>query len=403
MSRYSHRGYEQRTSGYGRRRHKSSGFKRKNDGEAAKGIVITIIVIAAAAAIFVFAKYFKPFIAYFEKINPNDEVETFDTATSDSPDVPKGEFDTVDSKIFVSEGSGYLMFKGIDDTAESYAATLNRISSSVGDDIKLYNMVIPTNTEFGLHGDLSSYSNSQKDNLNKIKSSLMDTVINVELYKTLDFHSGEYIYYRTDESLTSLGAYYAYREFAQKASFDPEYIYSLDKLSEKKGSISRFEGSFIKRTTDYKIQPHGNQELFDNADSIVYYKLPVNYSCDSVNGRTGERKETDLFTTDNVQKEPLSVFPAMNTELLEIINEENYSEERLLIVKDHIAEPLIGYLVPAYRGVYVADVNLYKENLNEYIRSRDITQVLVVNGIDDANNSLYCQRLRDLFDSSVSG
>ncbi len=403
MSRYSHRGYEHRTNGYGRRRHKSSGFKRKHDGEAAKGIVIAVIIMAAAAAVFAFIKYLKPFLATFNKPDTANIVETLDSATEDSPDVPYGEFDIVDSKIFVSEGSGYLMFKGIDDTAVSYAATINSIASSVGDEIKLYNMVIPTHTEFGIHVDLKNYSNSQKDNLDRMKSCLVDKVINVNVYKTLDLHSGEYIYYRTDESLTSLGAYYAYREFAQAAEFDPDYIYSLDKLSEKKGSISRFEGSFVARTTDNLIQPHGNQELFNNADSIVYYKLPVHYSCDSVNPKTEQRTETDLFTTDNAADDPLSVFPAKDTELLEIVNEENFNEERLLIVKDHIAEPIIGYLVPAYNEVFVVDVNLYKKNLNEYIRSKNITQVLVVNGIDDANNSLYCQRLRDLFDNSVSG
>jgi len=177
----------------------------------------------------------------------------------------------------------------------------------------------------------------------------------------------------------------------------------LDKLSEKKGSIARFEGSLLQRTTDDEQQPHGNQELFNNADSILYYKLPVHYSCDSVNARTGERIETDLFTLKNADNDPLSVFPGKDTELLEIINEENDSDEKLLIVKDHIGEPIIGYLVPAYSEVYVVDAQLYKENLSEYIRSRNITHVLVLSGIADANNSLYCQRLRDLFDSSISG
>ncbi len=405
MSSYSHRGYQQRTSGYGRRRHKASGFKKKpTGGEAAKGLIIFISVLVVAALVFVFIKYLKPFVDSFNDKPATAEItETIDVATPDSPDIPVGEFDKVDSKVFVSEGSGYLMFKGIDDTAVNYAATLNSIVSSVDDDITVYSMVIPTNTEFGLSGDMSRYTNSQKDNLIKFKSSLMDSVVNIDVYQTLDFHSSEYIYYRTDESLTSLGAYYVYREFAQQAAFKPEYIYSLDKLSEKKGSIARFEGSLLQRTTDDEQQPHGNQELFNNADSILYYKLPVHYSCDSVNARTGERIETDLFTLKNADNDPLSVFPGKDTELLEIINEENDSDEKLLIVKDHIGEPIIGYLVPAYSEVYVVDAQLYKENLSEYIRSRNITHVLVLSGIADANNSLYCQRLRDLFDSSISG
>ena len=82
---------------------------------------------------------------------------------------------------------------------------------------------------------------------------------------------------------------------------------------------------------------------------------------------------------------------------------ENNNDEKLLIVKDHIGEPIIGYLVPAYEEVYVVDAQLYKGNLSEYIRSNDITHILILNGISNANNSLYCQRLRDLFDSGISG
>ena len=67
-----------------------------------------------------------------------------------------------------------------------------------------------------------------------------------------------------------------------------------------------------------------------------------------------------------------------------------------------MAEPLIGYLVPGYSEVHVVDAQLYKMNLSEYIRSYDVTSVLIVNSITDANNSLYCQRLRDLFDNSIS-
>ncbi len=403
MSNYSHRGYEQRSGGYGRRRHKAAGFNKKpGENKAAKSIAVLLLIASASALIAVFAKNIKPFVDSFDKKYGSSLTETSDTATADSPDRPYGDFDKVDKNIFVSKGSGYLMFKGTEDTASNYAATINGILSSLNGDIRLYNMVIPTNTEFGINGDMSKYTNSQKDNLERIKTSLMDNVNNVDLYNTLKAHKNEYIYFRTDESLTALGGYYIYREFAQNAGFAPQYIYSIQTLSAKKGSIVRFEGSFIKRTSDNKLQPHGNQELFENADSILYYRIPVNYSCNRIDLNTGEKTETNLFTQDNAGEDPLSVFPAKDTALLEIVNEENSGDDKLLIVKDHSAEPVIGYLVPAYKEIHVTDVSLYKNNINEYIRDCGITHVLVINGIDNANNSLYCQRLRDLFDSSIS-
>lgn len=403
MSNYSHRGYEHRTSGYGRRRHKASGFKKKSSGGIfVKWLVVLVVAAAAIALVFIFAKYLKPFLNSFND-KDKEVINTFDMAVTDSPDTPVGSFDKVDDKIYVSNGSGYVMFKGISDTAVNYSAVLNSITSSMSDDITVYNMVIPTNTEFGLGSNFKEYTNSQKDNLDRIYSALMDKVINIDLYDSFNLHKDEYIYFRTDESITALGGYYAYREFAQTAKISTEYIYSIDTLSENKGNIRRFEGEFLKRTTDEKIQPHGNQELFDNADTIDFYRIPVQYNCYRIDMQTGEEIETELFSTDNTENDSLSVFPGKDTELLKIYNLENYSDEKLLIIKDHAGEPVIGYLVPAYSEVHVVDVQLYKDNLNDYIRRNDITHVLFLSGITDANNSLYCRRLRDLFDNNISG
>ncbi len=406
MSNYSHRGYAQRTSGYSRRRHKGSGFRRKNKHpDALKKILIAAAAVLVCGLIFIFVRYFGSFVSSF-KNGEQPPVQTVDTPVQTATsDLPEGYYDKVDNKVFVSEGSAYLMFKGIDKTAQNYAAVLNSIASSMSDDVTLYNMVIPTNTEFGLAENLRDASNSQRYNLDLISSSLMYNVHSIDIYNTLDKHKDEYIYYRTDQNLTSLGGYYAYLDYVQNIKSiesNDTPVYSLDKLSEKQGVIRHFEGELLKRTVDENTQPHGNQELFNNADTIVYYKLPVHYGCFRVDTVKGEYIEKDLFTEEDVKTDPLSVFPARNTEFMVATNLENKTEDKLLIVKDHAAEPVIGYLIPCYREVHIADAELYKGGLTQYIRDNKITDVLVINGIDDANNTLYCQRLRDLFDSSIT-
>ena len=296
------------------------------------------------------------------------------------------------------------MFKGLANTAMNYSGVMNSIATSVEEETQIYNIVIPTNTEFGLKPGQRKDSNSQKDNLNLIEYGLMDKVSFVDIYSTLDMHKNEYIYYRTDEALTSLGAYYAYLEYMNYTQTDDtpsRRIYSLDELAKKKGNIRRFEGDLLKRTIDAAIQPHGNQELFDNADTIDFYKLPVNYNSYVVDMKTGDYKEKDLFTIENVKEDPLSVFPARNTPLMVIYDLETSSKEKLLIVKDSYAEPMIGYLIPGCGEVHVADAQLYTGNLSEYVIKHGITKVLIVNGINNANNALYCQKLKDIFDSSI--
>ena len=60
------------------------------------------------------------------------------------------------------------------------------------DGVEVYNAVIPTNTELGLSGVLEG-SNSQKENLNIINSSLSDRVEIIDAYSALDAHKNEYI------------------------------------------------------------------------------------------------------------------------------------------------------------------------------------------------------------------
>ena len=404
MSNYSHRGYEHRTGGYSRRRHKSSGFKHKNTGKnILKALGVLLCAAAAMALIIIFIKYLKPFIESFGDKTEN-AAATIDTASCDTGDMPDGAYDIVDSKVFVSQGSGYLMFKGLANTAMNYSGVMNSIATSVEEETQIYNIVIPTNTEFGLKPGQRKDSNSQKDNLNLIEYGLMDKVSFVDIYSTLDMHKNEYIYYRTDEALTSLGAYYAYLEYMNYTQTDDtpsRRIYSLDELAKKKGNIRRFEGDLLKRTIDAAIQPHGNQELFDNADTIDFYKLPVNYNSYVVDMKTGDYKEKDLFTIENVKEDPLSVFPARNTPLMVIYDLETSSKEKLLIVKDSYAEPMIGYLIPGCGEVHVADAQLYTGNLSEYVIKHGITKVLIVNSINNANNALYCQKLKDIIDSSI--
>ena len=406
MSNYSHRGYEHRTGGYGRRRHKASGFKRKSGGgTAAKVAAVTAVSIGILALVYLFADNVIPFVDSIKGAQgptPDVPVSAGIKETAEQPpEQAQGSFDSVDGSVFVQNGSGYVPFKGIETTAKNYSAILNSISSSMSESVNIYSAVIPTNAEFGLKGVLSG-NGSQRENLDIIDSSLSDRVKVIDVYSALEAQKNDYIFYRTDESMTSKGAYYVYKKRAETAGYGERTVYSLSTLSEKSGTLSPFYGSFVERTTDPKTQPEGNPELAKSADTIEYYKLPVHYNCYSVDPKTGGKVETDLFKESAAAVDLLKIFPAKDTALLEIENVQESGSKKLLIVKDHSAEPVIGYLVPHYSDVYVADVSLYSGNLMEYVNENEITDVLIINGIEDANNSLYCQRLRDLFDHSIS-
>ncbi len=427
MSSYFHKGYEHRNSGYGRRRHNSVGFRtsRRKMSVMSRIIIAMLCLLVAAAFVFVFIKYFGPFL----KSVTSSEAETQDNALTETGDIPTGAFDKVDSKLYVSEGSGYQIFNGIDKTAVSYAAVLNSVAAGIDSDIDIYSMVIPTNTEIGLDERLRGDSSSQRANLDMINSRLMNRVKSIDVYTTLTAHKNEYIYFRTEDCWTALGAFYGYTAFANSSNYPSDKINTLENLSEYKGVVKNFAGSYIERTTDEMLQPDGNPELRAHLDTIEFYKLDVNYSCyieSDSDTDTDEQSgypyysETDtdnygyyddsagddsveLFSMSGLDNDPFAIFPGRNVPLMEIENHDEWdSSERLLLIKDDYANPMIGYLVNGYNEVHVVDTTLWKGNLNEYIDDNDITQVLFLSSITDANNSLYCQRLKDLFDSGIT-
>ena len=405
MSNYAHRGYEHRTSGYGRRRRMASGFKRKKrGGSAARVIAVIAALCAVLALLYLFADNLMPFVRDIKGASgetPDEPAKTETVETAEQPEVwAQGSYDPVDGSVFIQNGSAYTAFKGLDTTARNYAAVLNSISSSMSSGVVIYDAVIPTNEAFGLKGNLEG-SASQSDNLTIIRSSLSDRVKTVDVYSALEVQKNDYIFYRTDEQMTSKGAYYVYKKIADTAGYGERTIYSLSTLSEKSGTLSPFYGSFVERTKG-DGQPYGSPELLESGDIVEYYKLPVHYNCYSVDPKTGNRVETDLFKETDAIVDMLNIFPGKDKPLLTIENLHENASGKLLIVKDHAAEPVIGYLVPHYSEVFVADASLYSGNLREYVNENEITDILFINGIDNANNALYCQRLRDLFDNSIS-
>lgn len=398
MSSYSHKGYAQRSRGYSRRRHKAASFRKKRKNIVLRVVAVVLICAAVAALAYVGVKYVYPYLsqrvaAMLDEDNTSSAAETYDTPIG-------GSFDTVDSDVYVYNGSAYLMFDGVDSTASSYAAIINSVVSSIDDDITVYNMVIPTAAEFGLDENGKQYTYSQRDNLNKIASSLRNTVVNIDVYDTLNTHKDEYIYFHTENCVTALGAYYAFSEFREAASLSSDSYFTLDELSARRGIIKSFGGSLLQRTVDEDIQPYGNESLYENRDTIEFYKINVDYTC-YVQDDSGEEIETELFSLDGIESDPFGIFPSDS--LIRIENNSSTGTDKLLIIKDSFANPMIGYFVSGYDEVHVIDAQTYQGDAVSYISDNDITQVLFICDIENANNSLYCQRLRDLFDSSAIG
>lgn len=168
--------------------------------------------------------------------------------SSAAPEVPDG---YSSNGYFVVGDTGYMLFGGYRPVAEQYAGYLTQFARSLEGQAKVYNIVVPTSSDFYLPEKYQSLSNSQKDNISYLYSlypQQNSPVITVDAYSNLERNKDQYIYFRTDHHWTARGAYCAYEAFCQTAGLTPVSLDSFEKRT-----IPDFLGTVYSYTRDQKL------------------------------------------------------------------------------------------------------------------------------------------------------
>ena len=97
--------------------------------------------------------------------------------------------------IYVWNKTGYELFGGDDEHSKTYANTINTLASKLPG-IKVYDMIIPNHTEYGLPERLKSgdiVSTSQADSIKTAYAAMDKNVTPINIYNYLADHNEEYI------------------------------------------------------------------------------------------------------------------------------------------------------------------------------------------------------------------
>ena len=280
------------------------------------------------------------------------------------------------STLYLYKNTGYNLFFSTDKVAKHYASSVNKIAKGIDKNITVYNMVVPNHTEFGLPTRIGkSVENvSQADNIRTIYKNLDSRVTPINCYNALSEHNSEYIYYNTDHHWTSLGAYYGYETFCEQTGKEPVKLSDL-----KKNSIDGFTGSFYTLT--------GNSGLYNNADTVVYYDLPV-----ETEAKMKERMGSDTIYCDVYYPAATSgtltygVFCWGDTAQFVISTSAN-TGKKIAIVKDSYGNAFAPYLTAHYDEVHLLDFRYWDGNLNDYLKNNGIDEVLIMNNTMSANST----------------
>lgn len=231
--------------------------------------------------------------------------------------------------------------------------------------IPIYFMLVPNAANIQSE-KLPSYAveRNQKKQFKSIQEKLGVGINWVEVSKTLEKHSDEEIYYRTDRHWTSLGAFYGYEALASAMGLDtsrapkPEpYVVNND----FNGSLSGQSG-YGKEYKD-SVTIYAPKQLKDSV-RIVMTNMDTN------------KKSATLYNSVKLEKkDKYSLFLGGDSGMIDIKTTAD-TTERLLIFKDSYANCLIPFLTPYYREIVVVDPALYKGNIQEIMQKARFTSIL---------------------------
>ncbi len=319
--------------------------------------------------------------------------EKVNNLTFNEPDIPddkiiEGYPSSANSAVYIYNKAAYELFSGSESSAQDYADCISEFKAQAGDDITVYNMVIPNHIEFGVPKRIKEsgtiQTSSQSENIKAIYTGYTEDVVPINCYNELSAHCKEYIYFNTDHHWTGLGAYYAYKAFCEQTD---QKVLDLSVCTENK--VEGYEGSLI----------DCDGSLYENLDTVHYWTFPYSTYAMRTESSGDTPYETSVYY-EGATSGPYTygAFIWGDCSLFVEYNQDLTNGKKIAVVKESYGNALVPYLTANYEEVHVIDFRYFDGNLKSYCAQNGIDEVLFVNNIMAANTAIQVDRIRTLFD-----
>lgn len=317
-----------------------------------------------------------------EQQNPQPAAEQ-QSAENEAASEQQGESASRVGAIFTVGDAGYTVFSGSEAMGAWYAQIISAYADILGDKMRVYNIVVPTSIEFNLPEKYQSITTPQKPRLDNIKNNLSDKVEWVDIYGVLNAHKNEYLFFRTDHHWTSLGAYYAYTQFARTAGFEPVSLSGLEKRT-----LDGFLGTLYSQTQDAKMAR--------NPDHVDYYIFPNMPRCYIYqNGSPNTASVVPLYGEYASSYNAYSVF--LHGDLpVTVIDTGLNNGRRIAVVKESYGNAFVPFLVNNYERVVVIDQRYLQKGLYTVLEENGVNELLFINNILAAHTKVRLNELNNL-------
>lgn len=289
--------------------------------------------------------------------------------------------------VYIAEDTAFSLFGYNPDATEGYIDAVNTLAGRVGDDVKIYNMVVPISSGVYLDAELQEElgSSDQKEATRYIYDNLDAKVTAVDVFATLENHNDEYLYFRSDHHWTALGAYYAYCEFMDIKGMKPTPVDSYETMT-----FDNFLGT---------MYSYCNQApaLREHPDTVTAY-IPLATNDMKIQDTNGTIMDYKIITdvTDWNSAAKYNCFIGSDQPYGEIHNPQKSDGSSCLVIKESYGNAFVPFLVDNYEYVYVVDYRFYPSGVTGLINEKGIKDVLFLNNVMATSTDTLVANIKEL-------
>ncbi len=282
--------------------------------------------------------------------------------------------------LLIYEGKVMEIHKFSAASSEDYAGVISEFAEAAGDSVQVYSLLAPTQIEFLASERYRSLSSSQDHTIGFVYEHLSDVVTAVDAYRELKDHAEDYIYFNTDHHWTAEGAYHAYVALQLARGEEPVPLESYEV-----GEAYPFRGYLYALCLDESV---GN-----NPDTVFYYipTTPHEYYYYPQVGIKANVLELHWVNEDN----KYGIFLGGDRPW-GVITTDVKNQKRIAVVKDSYGNAFIPFLLPHYEQIFIIDPRQFPHNLGEFVRDRNIDEVLFLNYIKVTEHNGFVDLLRKI-------
>lgn len=286
--------------------------------------------------------------------------------------------------VLLHEGQALFMFGGTDKAAQGYANAVNTWVDLVAKPNNMQSVsvvVTPTSSHFYLPPAARARTTSEAQNLGAMKGALNSDVRFADVISEMQDHTAEPMFFKSDHHWTGLGAYYAYRAWANVMGITPLELSAFDKRS-----VAGVAGSFWSLTQAPELR---------QADKVSDYYVPTTVTVKSTQYVGPEQKTPAPHEFFAEKSRGYIVFLGGDVPLL--VGTTNAGTGRTaLVVKNSYGNAFAPYLLPHFDKVVVVDYRYVFRNIQDIVKTFGVTDLVFVNATITANSGPHQERMRQV-------